>query len=883
MLLSGIANIGLLSLGALAIFFLRERFGLGLPTRAQELLIGMSFGLIAVLVVNYPVTIPLGATFDTRAGPTLLAGFFGGPLAGATSGIIAAAARYWIGGPAVIGGTISPLVYAAVGAVAGHLVFTRQRRQPTAFDLLAIALAGTFFALPCFFIDRGIATGLTILAEAWHILVAGNIAGVMILGLMAESVRRSARSHEDTNRNLRTLDLARQSAKIAVWRYDFATDCLEWDEAMFPLYDVDPAQFSGRFADWRACVHPEDVARAISEFESARDSGTRFSSRFRICCRDGSIRWIQAYAQCSLDPSGKPVEAIGVNWDVSEHKLLEYNLRAKEEEARGRKNELEGLLASMRQGVMLFDADDRLQIWNAQALQLFNLPDNVLRAGMPHEAVVEAQIAADAHLAATLPGPRTLREELKNGKALRLTSRKSDGTAIATTLSHIPGDGWIETHEDVTESEAAAERIRLAAESDPLTGLANRTVFAQCLSEGIAAAGRGEARAMLLLVDLDRFKAINDRFGHTTGDRLLVQIARILRESVRPADLVARLGGDEFAIIMNGSGITQAEELARKLVDRIARPHSLDGAMIQSGVSIGIVAIDDGTADPEELLNFADAALYQAKTDRRTGFRTFDADVRQTLLTRRKIETGLGDALSAGGLEIWFQPVVDLESGRACAQEALARWPQADGSFISPGEFIPIAEETGLIERIGRLALDRGLKAMRDWPAGTRLSLNTSPRQFGKGQLVPAITEALGRHKIAADRLDIEITENMLIDPSPEVVEELDALKALGAGLVLDDFGMGYSSLSRLNRFRFDGLKIDRSFIAGMGENETSATIVAAIAGLARSLGMRCTAEGVETDAQLALVRQAGCSQAQGYLLGHPAPAAPPPALDRSA
>lgn len=874
MLLSGIANIGLLSLGALAIFFLRERFGLRLPTRAQELLIGISFGLIAVLVVNFPVTIPLGATFDTRAGPAMLAGFFGGPVAGVTCGLIAAAARFWVGGPAVIGGTLSPLVYAAVGVAAGLVVFRHMRRRPNLPDFVLIALAGTLFVLPCFFVDRGFATGLTILSSAWYLLLIGNVAGVTILGILSESVRRSLLSHDETERSLTMLDLARHSAKIAVWHYDFAQDRLVWDAAMFDLYDVDAAHYGGHFADWTACVHPDDLARAIAEFEGARDAGGRFSSRFRIRCRDGSIRWIQAYAQCSFDAAGKPFEAIGLNWDVSEHKLLEYNLRAKEAEARERTGELESLLASMRQGVMLFDADDRLQIWNAQALQLFGLKDNILRAGMPHEAVVEAQIAADGRLASTLPSPRTLRATLGDGGICRLKSRKENGTIIATTLSPIPGDGWIETHEDITDLEEASERVRAAAETDVLTGLSNRAVFSRALEECLAAARKDGGNAVLLFVDLDRFKTINDRFGHITGDRLLVAVARILSRAAGTDDIVARLGGDEFAIIVKQGTIAQAKALAERLVEQIARPHTLEGTAVQPGVSIGIVSIDKTAADPETLLNYADAALYRAKSERNTGYRVFDAEVRQALLTRRRIETGLAEAITGNALEIWFQPVTDLTDNRVCAYEALARWPQPEGGFIPPDEFIPVAEETGLVDRIGLLALERGLEAMRTWPPGTHLSLNTSPRQFGKGVLVPTVAAALQRHGVEPARVDLEITENLLIEGGPEVIEELDALTRLGVGLVLDDFGMGYSSLSRLHRYRFHGLKIDRTFILRMEEDATSAAIVSAIAGLASSLGMRCTAEGVETQAQLALVRKAGCGQAQGYLLGRPAPRA---------
>ncbi|WP_428696388.1 EAL domain-containing protein [Stappia sp.] len=861
-----------LALGALAIFFMRERFGFGRPAKLHGLLVGVFFGLIAVLVVNFPVTIPLGATFDTRAGPAMLAGFFAGPIAGVTCGVIAAAARYWIGGPSVFGGTLSPLVYAAVGIAAGHVVFTRLRRRPGLADFVLIALAGTLFALPCFFIDRGFAIGLTILSSAWHLLIVGNVAGVAILGMLAEGVRRSLLSHDETGRSLTMLDLARQSAKIAVWHYDFTKDCLEWDEAMFRLYDVDPKHFGGRFADWTACVLPEDLDAASAEFRQARDSGERFSSRFRIRHRDGSIHWIQAYAQCNLDTMRKPFEAIGVNWDVSEHKQLEYNLRAKEKEARERTTELEGMLASMRQGVMLFDADDRLQIWNRQALQLFGLKDNVLRAGMPHEAVVEARIAADGQFASTLPNPRTLRGTLKDERIWRLKSRNKNGAIIATTLSPIPGDGWVETHEDITDLEEATERVRIAAETDALAGLSNRAVFSRALKESIEAARNGTAKPFLLLVDLDRFKAINDRFGHIKGDRLLVEVARILSLAAGASDVVARLGGDEFAIILKQGDIAEAEMLAARLVEQVSRPHVLEGTTVQPGVSIGIVAMDEATTDPETLLVYADAALYKAKSEHMAGYRIFDAEVRQALLTRRRIETGLAAAIAGDVLEIWFQPVTDLADNHVCAYEALARWPQPGGGFIPPGDFIPVAEETGLVDKIGCLALERGLEAMRDWPAGTHLSLNTSPRQFGKGTLVPAIAAALDRHGIAPDRVELEVTENLLIDGSPEVIGELDALTRLGVGLVLDDFGMGYSSLNRLHRYHFHGLKIDRGFILRMEEDATSAAIVSAIAGLARSLGMRCTAEGVETPAQLALVRQAGCDQAQGYLLGRPSP-----------
>jgi diguanylate cyclase (GGDEF)-like protein len=433
-----------------------------------------------------------------------------------------------------------------------------------------------------------------------------------------------------------------------------------------------------------------------------------------------------------------------------------------------------------------------------------------------------------------------------------------------------PGGGWVATHEDITERRRAEQRIAHMARHDSLTDLPNRLLFRERLSEALTRVPRGD-RVALLYLDLDLFKNVNDTLGHQIGDELLKQVADRLRKSIRNGDTVARVGGDEFAIVQtNLKRPAETATLARRICDVLKSPFQLDGHTVVIDTSVGIaLAPSDGT-EPDELLKNADMALYGAKSDGRGSFRFFERDMDARMKERRALELALRHSLSAGEFEIHYQPIVDLEHGRIVCLEALLRWNHPQRGPLSPAEFIPIAEEIGLVVPIGEWVLHKACAEAAKWPMDVRIAVNLSPTQVMHGSMVPTIASALDAAKLPARRLEIEITETVFMHHADTTLAALHRLRDSGVKISLDDFGTGYSSLSYLRSFPFDKIKIDQSFVADLSDNGESIAIVRAIVGLAGNLKMRTTAEGVETSEQLAFVRALGCSEAQGFLLGHP-------------
>ena len=388
----------------------------------------------------------------------------------------------------------------------------------------------------------------------------------------------------------------------------------------------------------------------------------------------------------------------------------------------------------------------------------------------------------------------------------------------------------------------------------------------------------GETLAVLCL-DLDNFKGVNDTLGHPIGDGLLGAIAERLRGTVREGDTIARLGGDEFAILQADATPQAAGALARRLAEIISEPIEIDGQEINSGVSIGIaLAPNDGSA-ADHLMKCADLALYRAKAEGRGTFRFFEPDMDARIQARRALEVDLRRALAAGEFALAYQPQINLASNDLVAMEALLRWNHPERGAVPPAEFIPLAEEMGLIVPLGEWVLREACKDAARWPDPIKVAVNLSPVQFRKRGLVTMVTQALAAARLAPHRLELEITEAVLLQDDEAIVTMLHELRALGVRISMDDFGTGYSSLSYLRSFPFDKIKIDRSFVKDIDRNRDSAVIIKAIASLGHSLGIETTAEGIETEEQLELVRRAGCTEMQGYLVSPPRPASEAPGL----
>ncbi len=429
---------------------------------------------------------------------------------------------------------------------------------------------------------------------------------------------------------------------------------------------------------------------------------------------------------------------------------------------------------------------------------------------------------------------------------------------------------------DISERKKAAEQLEYLAHHDPLTGLANRSLLRARISAAIALAEKSGESLALLLLDLDRFKAVNDLHGHSMGDQVLVRVAARLRAAARGAEIIARLGGDEFVILLTaeaGAEAARAAEVAQRVIASLTEPFEVGASFLQINTSIGVSLYPQHGADADELLKNADTALYSAKRAGRGTQRMFDPAMDAELRRRRHLEQDLRLAIRRRTLDIHFQPLFKNDGKTLAGFEALARWRHPAFGPISPADFIPLAEESGLIVPLGRLVLDIACAEAASWSQPHRIAVNISPAQLRAGNLVATVTEVLARTGLPPSRLELEVTESLLIEDTEATLTTLSALKALGLRIVLDDFGTGYSSLSYLRRFPFDKLKIDRSFIQALGENDEAMAIVRAIVALADSLTLDVTAEGVETETQLRLLQEESNAEMQGYLLGRPAPA----------
>ena len=422
-------------------------------------------------------------------------------------------------------------------------------------------------------------------------------------------------------------------------------------------------------------------------------------------------------------------------------------------------------------------------------------------------------------------------------------------------------------------------RINFLAHHDPLTALPNRTLFHERVVTALQFCEIGRNFAIHCL-DLDHFKAVNDTLGHPVGDGLLRCVADRLVACVREGDTVARLGGDEFAVIqLNISERQDATQLAKRIIDKISEPYEIEGHQLIIGTSIGIVATpcEDQTVDG--MLRNADTALYRAKGEGRSTWRLFEPDMDAALQQRRMLELDMRAAVSHDQFELYYQPLVNVATREVSGFEALIRWHHPDRGMISPSEFVPLAEDTGLIVQIGAWALRQACKDAAEWPAHLKVAVNLSPLQFKERNLVPMVQQAIASTGLPAWRLELEITEGVLLQENESTLATLHQLRALGIRISMDDFGTGYSSLSYLRRFPFDKIKIDQSFIRDLSEQSGSAAIVRAVTSLSSSLGIRTTAEGVETEEQLKRLISEGCTEVQGYLFSPPRPAREVPRL----
>jgi diguanylate cyclase (GGDEF)-like protein len=566
--------------------------------------------------------------------------------------------------------------------------------------------------------------------------------------------------------------------------------------------------------------------------------------------------------------------AIGVLLTLIALAALERVLQT-EEGARLKADQLRLTLENMSQGIMLVTKDLQIPIINRRCGELLDLPEEFIKNPPRFDELVEYQMRNGRSRPGATPGPL---ERLPSEQEKFAVCERSmpNGTVIEVRSGHLPDGSFVQTFTDITKRVEAESHVARLASEDPLTGLPNRRVFRAALdqiSQSPEEVDGTKSKFAVMFLDLDRFKVVNDTLGHRVGDMLLRDVAGRLKAVLRANEVLSRLGGDEFAIVVRDfESRSDLEALANRLVEAVVHPYDISGYHIRSSVSIGIAVGPENGENADDLLMAADLALYAVKGTNRGTFQFYNATMNKDINERRQIEVDLREALERNELELYYQPVINVRHSDVSGFEALARWRHPVKGMVPPAVFIPIAEDSGLIVRLGEWALMEACRNAARWPGELKIAVNLSPVQFTAPNLFEVIEQTLAETGLAPHRLELEITERIFMENTENTLATLRRIKGLGVRIALDDFGTGYSSLSYLRSFPFDKIKVDRAFVSDLSERNEHIVIVQAVVSIARALGMTTTAEGVETEAQHEFLAALGCDEVQGYLFSAPVP-----------
>jgi len=696
------------------------------------------------------------------------------------------------------------------------------------------------------------------------------VTGALLYLLLKNWHASLARAFESAGRYRERLERVLDSTDDGWWDWDLARGEIYYSPRWWRMLGYAPDELPATPRLWQQLTHPDDLQHARRIFEEALEEGTQsYTVELRMRCKDGSYLPVLTRYQIRRNAAGRPLQASGANMDLSERKRVEKRLQ-----------QAAAIFEATREGVLVTDAEQRITMVNNAFTEISGYSEAEVIGKLP------SMLGSGRHDAAFYSGMWQSLAETGHWQG-EIWNRRKSGEFYPELLSiSMVRDAagavvnYVGVFADLSKIKYSESQIEFLAHYDPLTQLPNRRQLLSHLEHALLAARRENRQLALLTLDLDRFKDVNDSFGHGAGDELLRQVADQLSAHLQGMDAVARLGGDEFTVMLRN--LAQPEDaalLANELIGSLGKPWTLsNGATVRIGASIGISIFPDHGTTTDALLQHADAALYQAKSEGRSCFRYFSRNLTQAARERIELDARLHRALEQNELRVYYQPQIDIASGRIVGAEALVRWQDPREGLIPPPRFIPVAEATGLIGAIGEWVLRETCRQGKEWMETglppLSLSVNLSPRQFLRGDLGAMVAAILAETGFPAKRLELELTESALMNPQEEVAALLNGLRALGVRLALDDFGTGYSSLAHLKRFPLDVLKIDKSFVDDIPHGQDDVAIASAIVAMGHSLGFQVLAEGVENAEQLAFLKSLGCDLYQGYLASRPVPAA---------
>jgi len=656
---------------------------------------------------------------------------------------------------------------------------------------------------------------------------------------------------------------------VGIFTADVQGGCQYVNQRWCDIAGMSPQQAYG--AGWMSTLHPDDYQRVIHEWHHAAKNCVPFKSEYRFRNPQGIVTWVIGQAVIERTTAGSVKGYIGTITDITEHKRAEQALQISEQRFRS----------------LIENSADAIALFDAEGIILYGSPATARILGYEQSEFVGRSAFDFVHPDDREMVMSRLNEVLQKPAAMinvRAYIKHKDGSwrfleGIFNNLLDEPSvRAIVNNYRDITDARRYQEQLEYQANHDMLTGLSNRNLLYDRLDQAIVYAQRYKRLVAVVLIDLDNFKIINDSLGHNVGDQLVKAVATRLRECVRKGDTVARQGGDEFVLVLNDQeNLPAVTHVMQKILNIISRVYVVEDREIYITCSIGFSLYPQDGLDVETLLKNADAAMYRAKEHGRNNFQFFTPEMNAKINERLTLESSLRQALERNEFFLHYQPLVDLHSGRIISAEALVRWKHPELGVISPAKFIPLAEETGLIVSIGAWVLKTACAQNKAWQeAGLyaiNVSVNLSARQFRQKDLVNSIAQALKDARLDARYLELELTESVIMHNAEEVIDTLRELKSMGIHLSIDDFGMGYSSLSYLKRFPVDRLKIDQSFVRDITFDPDDAAIAQAVITLAHSLDLRVIAEGVETEAQLNFLRAHCCDEIQGYYFSRPVPA----------